>query len=148
MQPSTNSYMMRLGDFKFSVSSASFDKINTQTEYRWAPVDVPTKEGTPPMQYNGQGIQSMTIAGTIFPQLIKNGLGQVDKMREQAAQGKAFTLCNVASAGDSAGVGLILGTWCIERISEDRTLFTPAGSPREIQFTMELKALDLSQGNK
>ena len=146
MEPSKNSYMMRLGDFKFSVSSASFDKLNMVTNYRWIAKEAPTENTTPIMQYNGLGEQTLTIEGTIFPQLVKNGLGQVDDMRAEAAKGKAFTLCNVASAGGKGGVGQILGSWCIYTISEDRTLFTPDGNPREIHFTMELKAMEPKKG--
>jgi phage protein U len=104
--------------------------------------DAPTEKGTPVMQYNGPGERTMTIEGTIFPQLVKDGLGQVDKMRAEAAKGEAFTLCYVATAGGKGGVGKILGSWCIYTISEDRTLFTPDGNPREIQFTMDLKAIE------
>lgn len=137
-----NSYMMRLGEFQFSVSTASFDKINYVSNYRWVPKDAPTEKSTPSMQFNGPGERSMNIQGTIFPQLVKNGLGQVDDMRAEAAKGKAFTLCYVQSAGGKGGVGKILGSWCIYTITEDRTLFLSDGNPREIHFTMQLKAID------
>lgn len=142
MGPAKNSYMMRLGEFQFSVSSASFDKINYVSNYRWVAKEAPTEKGTPVMQYNGPGERTMSIEGTIFPQMVKNGLGQVDKMRAEAAKGKAFSLCYVETAGGRGGVGKILGSWCIYSISEDRTLFLADGNPREIHFSMQLKAFD------
>ncbi|MCJ8268188.1 MAG: phage tail protein, partial [Psychrosphaera sp.] len=99
-------------------------------------------KGTPVMQFNGPGERTMNIQGTIFPQLVKNGLGQVDKMRTEAAKGEAFVLCYVETTGGKGGVGKILGSWCIYTITEDRTLFLADGNPREIHFTMLLKAFD------
>lgn len=142
MGPSKNSYMMQLGDFLFSVSSASFDKIKYVSSYRWVVKEAPTDNSTPLLQYNGPGERTMDIEGTIFPQLVKDGLGQVDKMRAEAAKGEAFQLCYVESTGGAGGVGKILGAWCIYTISEDRTLFLADGNPREIHFSMQLKAFD------
>lgn len=142
MSGTNNNYMMRLGDFEFAVTAASFERINFVSTYRWVPKDAPTEKGTPIMQYNGPGERSMTIEGIIFPQMIKNGLGQVDKMREQAAKGEAFQLCYVESAGSKGAAGRILGDWCITSIAEQRMLFMSDGSPREIHFTMELKSFE------
>lgn len=142
MSKQQSSYMMRLGDFYFSVSSAAFDKINYVSNYRWVPKDAPTEQGTPILQYNGPGERTMTINGTIFPQMVKNGLGQVEAMRTQAAKGEILPLCYVETHGGKGGVGKILGNWCIFSISEDRTLFLPDGNPREIHFTMQLKSLE------
>lgn len=142
MSAVNSNYMMRLGDFEFAVTAASFEKINYVSSYRWIPKDAPTEKATPIMQYNGPGERSMTIEGTIFPQIVKNGLMQVDKMREQAAKGEAFELCYVESAKGNGAVGRILGRWCITNIAEQRTLFMADGSPREIHFTMELKSFE------
>ena len=138
-----NKYMMRLGDFEFSVASAAFNKLNYQTSYQWEVQKAPTDNKTPVMQYNGPGERNLTIEGTIYPQMVKDGLQQVDKMREQALKGEALPMCYVETApGSNAGVGRILGKWCILNISENRTLFLADGNPREIQFSMTLKAVE------
>ena len=139
---SSGSFMLRLGDFTFAVSTASFDKLNYASDYRWVEKAAPTTTSPPLMQYNGQGTKTLSIAGTIFPQTVKNGLGQVDLMRAEAAKGIKFQLVYVKPASGNGARGHIMGNWCIYSISEERTLFTADGSPREIHFTMELKAFD------
>lgn len=135
-----DTYMMRLGQFQFAVSTACFERLNTSATYRWDSQQAPTNNRPPRLQYNGPGERTMAIDGTIFPQIVKGGLGQLDKMRAQAEQGKAFTLCYVETTGGRGGVGRILGKWCITQIDETRTLFLPDGNPREINFSMQLKA--------
>lgn len=138
MLPGKNSYMMQLGEYQFSVSTASFDKLKYASSYRWVVKDAPTEKTSPIMQYNGPGERTLNIEGTIFPQLVKNGLGQVDDMRKEAEKGEPFQLCYV----QAGGVGQILGSWCIYSISEERSLFLADGNPREIHFSMQLKAFD------
>lgn len=143
MEIPKDSYMMQLGDYKFAVSKASFNKLNYESTYRWVPKDSPTKDSPRIMQYIGPGDRSLTINGVIYPQLIENGLGQVEEMRAQATTGKMLPLCYVESTDDSGNtgnIGRILGQWCILSISEERTLFLPDGNPREIHFSMQLKS--------
>lgn len=138
----TNSYMMQLGEYQFSVSKASFNKINYESNYRWEPKEAPTSNSPPLMQYIGPGERSMTINGTIYPQLIKDGLEQINQMRAQAENKKMLPLVYVEGKGKSKGLGRILGKWCILSISEERTLFLPDGNPREINFTIQLKSFE------
>ena len=138
-------FMLQLGKYRFSVNTASFEKLNYATTYRWVEKEAPTSKSPPKMQYNGPGESTLSIEGTIFPQLVKNGLRQVDDMRKEAEKGQQFKLVYVKAAKNGskqAGVGQILGTWCIYSISEDRTLFLADGNPREIHFSMQLKAFD------
>jgi phage protein U len=143
MGPQSNSHMLLLGGFKFSVSTASLDKLKYVTNYRWIVKEAPTDKCSPLLQYNGPGERTLDIEGTIFPQLVKGGLAQVDDMRKEALKGKALKLCHVQSASGAGAVGKILGDWCIYSISEDRTLFTVDGNAREIHFSLQLKAFDL-----
>ena len=91
------------------------------------------------MQFIGVGEQTLNIEGVIFPQIVDNGLKQLDMMRDEAAKGEPMTLGYVEESGKSSpSVGRVMGKWVIKRISETRTLFFNDGIPREIQFSMEL----------
>ncbi|MCF6435248.1 phage tail protein [Pseudoalteromonas sp. MMG022] len=137
------SHMMQLGDYKFSVSSAAFSKLSYATEYRWKNQDSQTEGKSPVQQFVGVGAQTITLDGTIYPQLVKDGLSQVDNMRAEAAKGKPLTLGYVKVNGKSdASVGRILGKWIIKSINEERSLFLNDGIPREIQFQMTLERYD------
>ncbi|RXE99571.1 phage tail protein [Pseudoalteromonas sp. PS5] len=132
-------HMMQLGKYKFSVSTAAFDKLQYDSTYRWETHDSQTDKDSPPMQFIGVGEQGLTIEGVIFPQIVDNGLKQLDMMRDEAAKGEPMTLGYVEESGKSSpSVGRVMGKWVITRIAETRTLFFNDGIPREIQFTMEL----------
>ena len=141
MAASNKNYMMKLGEFEFAVTAASFNKLSYASSYRWEQKEATTKKNSPLMQYIGPGERTLDIEGIIYPQMVKNGLKQVDLMREEASKGKPLALCYVESASEGAGgVGRILGNWCISGINEQRTLFLADGNPREITFSMSLKA--------
>ncbi|WP_440055505.1 phage tail protein [Pseudoalteromonas sp. T1lg65] len=141
-------HMMQLGkDYKFSVSTAAFNKLKYDSQYRWSSHDSQTDKSSPAMQFIGVGEQTLEIEGTIFPQLVKNGLKQLDSMRAQAEKGVPFTLGYVEESGKSSpSVGRVMGKWVIKSISETRTLFFNDGIPREIQFVMRLGRYQQSQG--
>ncbi|MCO7190245.1 MULTISPECIES: phage tail protein [Pseudoalteromonas] len=132
-------HMMQLGDYKFSVSTAAFNKLKYDTQYRWKSLDAPTNKNSPLMQFIGVGEQTLDLEGTIFPQIVENGLKQLDYMRDEAAKGQPLTLGYVEESGKTnPSVGRVLGKWVISSISETRTLFFNDGIPREIQFSMRL----------
>ncbi|ASD67628.1 MULTISPECIES: phage tail protein [Pseudoalteromonas] len=132
-------HMMQLGDYKFSVSTAAFNKLQYDSQYRWEAHKSQTDKDSPPMQFIGVGEQTLNIEGVIFPQIVDNGLKQLDMMRDEAAKGEPMTLGYVEESGKSSpSVGRVMGKWVIKRISETRTLFFNDGIPREIQFSMEL----------
>ncbi|WP_462171168.1 phage tail protein [Pseudoalteromonas xiamenensis] len=142
-------YMMQLGSYKFSVSSAAFHKLKYNSEYRWETLSAPTDKNSPVMQFNGVGEQSLNLEGTIYPQLVSNGLKQMDLMREEAAKGEPLLLGYVEESGNtSPSVGRVMGKWVICSIGEERTLFFNDGIPREINFTMTLKRYDERKQSK
>ena len=140
MAANNKNYMMKLGDFEFAVTAASFNKLNYASSYRWEQKGAPTEKSSPLLQYIGPGERTLDIEGIIYPQMVKNGLKQVDMMRTEASKGVPLVLCYVESAASGAAVGRILGQWCIGSINEQRTLFLADGNPREVTFSMSLKA--------
>lgn len=119
--------MLALGPYRFSLSSAAYESLRRTTEYRW-----PTQERfgrRPARQYTGPGDETVEIDGAIYPHYA-GGLGQLERMREIAAQGEPHRLTD--------GRGKIWGQFCIERIEETQTVLFADGTPRKIEFRLSL----------
>ncbi|MDE0433203.1 MAG: phage tail protein [Bryobacterales bacterium] len=70
-------YMMALGAFRFSLSTASYQSFLHKVEHRWVRQDV---IGAPPRhQYLGPGEQTIIMEGIIYPHH-KGGLHQIALM--------------------------------------------------------------------
>ncbi|KAF7769991.1 hypothetical protein PCIT_a2924 [Pseudoalteromonas citrea] len=137
---SKKSHMMQLGTYKFSVGGAAFETLKFSSKYRWIEQDSQTSgDENPIKQFKGSGEQTLTLDGTIYPQIVEDGLRQVSNMRKEASKGKPLKLTYVQESGKSnLSVGRVLGNWVIESIDEERMLFLNDGIPREIKFSMVL----------
>ena len=88
-------YMMVLGAFRFSLSTAAYQDFLHKVEYRWVRQDV---LGAPPRhQYLGPGEQTIILRGVIYPHY-KGGLHQMALMQAQAALGIPLILISPNSA--------------------------------------------------
>ncbi|MFO6116654.1 phage tail protein, partial [Pseudomonas aeruginosa] len=58
----------------------------------------------------------------------------LDVLRQMADTGSAWPMVE--------GTGRIYGLWVIERVTETRILFFADGTPRRIEFSLELKRID------
>ncbi len=122
-----SSYMMRLGDYTFSLNTAAYQQLRRQTEYRW-----PAQQRIgrlPARQFTGPGQEILSLSGTIYPQF-RGGTGQVDAMRQKAGQGQPMTLVD--------GAGRVRGKWVITRVEETQRVLFADGAPRRIDFRLEL----------
>jgi phage protein U len=122
-----NEIMMTLGEFRFGLSTATYQEFKRVTAYRWASQDV--FNHTPSMQFLGPGADEITLTGVIYTHF-KGGLTQLDNMRSEAAKGEALLLTD--------GLGEIHGDWVIKRIAETQSKFIAKGAPRKQSFTMAL----------
>jgi len=120
-----------LGPFRFAVDTAAPDALQRGNDYRWQ------EQGElsirPRLQFIGPGAETITLAGTIYPQFA-GGLGQVERMREMAAAGIPHLLID--------GRGNRIGRYAIERVDETSSLFLADGTPRKIEFRLALKRFD------
>ncbi len=119
--------MIALGAYRFSVETAAYGQLRRTTEYRW-----PAQERLgrrPALQFVGPGAETIELEGVIYPSY-KGGLRQVDKMRAEAGTGRPLMLVG--------GDGLVLGSWCVERIEETGSVFTSDGAPQKIEFRLSL----------
>lgn len=119
---------MQLGTFQFALDTAAYQEISRSTQWRWAEHE--TFGIAPIYQFTGQGKDSISCSGVIFPEF-RGGFGQVDMLRAVASEGLPQTLVS--------GEGAILGEWCIEQIDEGQTIFDTFGRPRRQDFSIQLK---------
>lgn len=125
----TSLVMMALGAFRFGMRNESYQQLERQTSYRWEGLN---RVGRAPlMQYLGPGEDVITLSGTIHPHY-RGGLHQVELMRAQAHLGIPMML--------TSGMGVIFKRWAITEVSETKTYFMADGAPRQIDFTLTLKA--------
>lgn len=123
--------MLALGMFVFSLSTAAYQELQRQTEWRHASNN--RIGAVPARQFLGRGDDSITLPGVILPELAGSGLS-LDAIRLMANTGKAWPLVE--------GSGRIYGLWVIDSLSETKTVFFRDGTPRRIEFSLSLKRID------
>ena len=123
--------MLALGMFVFSLSTAAYQALQRQTEWRHA--SNPRVGAAPARQFVGRGDDTITLPGLILPELAGSALS-LDALRLMANTGKAWPMVE--------GSGRIYGLWIIESLNETKTLFFRDGTPRRIEFTLSLKRID------
>lgn len=123
--------MLALGMFVFSLSTAAYQELQRQTDWRHASSS--RIGAAPARQFMGRGDDAVTLPGIIFPELVGSTLS-LDALRLMANTGKAWPMIE--------GSGRIYGLWVIESMSETKTLFFRDGTPRRIEFTLNLKRID------
>lgn len=120
--------MMRLGSFKFAISTAAYQEFMRRTEYKWAAQELFMQHDD--LQFTGPGGDVISLSGVIFPEF-RGGTGQVAALRSLAAQGRPQLLVS--------GLGDVMGHWVIESIEEGQTVFAAAGVPRRQEFTVHIR---------
>lgn len=123
--------MLALGMFVFSLSTAAYQELQRQTEWRHASNN--RIGAVPARQFLGRGDDTITLPGVILPELAGSGLS-LDAIRLMANTGKAWPMVE--------GSGRIYGLWVIESLSETKTIFFRDGTPRRIEFSLSLKRID------
>lgn len=126
--------MLALGDYRFSVDTAAYQSLQQSQSWGW--VEQARVGGQPLLQLTGKALRSITMTGTIFPEY-KGGFNQVSLMRKEADKGTPLTLLSMSETVDSSG--LIVGDFVIVSVSETHRMFRGDGSPRAIEFSIELK---------
>lgn len=126
--------MLALGDYRFSVDTAAYQSLQQSQSWGW--VEQARVGSQPLLQLTGKALRSITMTGTIYPEY-KGGFTQVSLMRKEADKGTPLTLLSMSETVDSSG--LIVGDFVIVSVSETHRMFRGDGSPRAIEFSIELK---------
>lgn len=119
--------MMALGSYRFAIDSSAYQTLTRNQSYRW--VSQERLGARPARQFIGPGDDTIELSGVIYPSFA-GGLGQLDRLREEANKGEALSLID--------GLGFTWGKWVILSIQEEATFFFPNGSPQKQTFTMSL----------
>jgi len=123
--------MLQLGDYPFGIDTAAYQRLRRVAEYRWPAQDRIGRD--PALQYVGPGRQRIELAGVIYPGEFGTP-DQVERMRDEAGKGEPLLLV----AAPEAHQGVIMGYWVVTRIDETGTEHLPGGTPRRLDFRLEL----------
>lgn len=121
--------MLGLGEFRFEIATAAYQKLSLSQSYRWPEQARINRD--PALQFVGRNTGEIALDGVIYPGF-KGGLGQVEAMRALADAAKPQQLVD--------GLGRVWGPWVITEIGDTRTVFADDGQPRRIEFSVKLKA--------
>lgn len=121
--------MMALGLFRFGVNNAAYQTFSRSAAYRWEKLDRAGR--APALQFLGPDAEEIQLEGVIYPHF-KGGLRQVEAMRLAARRGQPFMLVD--------GLGWVWDRWVITGVTEKKSIFMSDGAPRQIDFSMSLRA--------
>lgn len=119
--------MMSLGGFAFRVRQAPVDEIERAAAWRWEPME--RIGAAPAWQFVGPAEQTIVLTGVTFP-AVSGFPDPAEAMREEAGRGEPLRMMD--------GTGRILGMWTVRRIEERRTALIDTGSPRRVEYRLEL----------
>jgi phage protein U len=120
----------KLGEFIFSVHTASFQTLERRSSYSWASIRRLGRK--PALQWIGQDSSTISLKGIIRPRF-RGGFGQMAELKEMAVKGIPYQL-TYSDAQKAQDAGL----WCIKEIEEGRSYFSRDGFPLKIEFEIEL----------
>jgi phage protein U len=123
--------LIALGDFRFSVATASPENIQTQEGWSWA--EQTLLGTTPSLQFVSKQAPVKSLRGRIYPEF-RGGLDQIKTLKAMAGRGKPMTL--TVQQGDT---GIVLGDWVILAVDETESFIDKFGRPRKIEFSISLK---------
>ena len=124
--------MMKLGDYRFALSTAAYQAFDRDTAWRWPGVE--RIGGTTRPQFVGPGDDTIRLAGIVYPHFAGAGLGQIDAMRAEAAKGLPLRMV--------CGRGKFWGRWVVTSLTERQAVFWSNGAPRRQDFELSLSHYD------
>lgn len=120
-----------LGLFVFETLATAFDSVERTSSYRYATGN--TVGVRPRLQYIGQDNDTLTLPGTLYPE-VTDDPSTLDTLRRMATTGKLYALLD--------GTGYHYGMYYITEIKETRSYLKADGTPRKIEFSVSLKLQD------
>jgi phage protein U len=119
--------MMALGMFVFSLPTLAYQEQQRKSGWRHARSGrIGAIDAT---QFVGRENDTINLSGTAYAELMA-GRASLDELRDMAMQGEAWPLID--------GTGLVFGAFVITGIDEGMKEFFPDGTPRRIDFGIEL----------
>ena len=131
----SQSVQMKLGDFKFSLSTASYNKLTKTYGWNWA--SVKRFQQTDSLQFTGTKNPKIKIDGVVFPEFTASafsfssvGIYQIDALVKLADKGEPLLLIT--------GYGAVLGYYCITSLTEMQGKHMAAGIPTKQEYSLEI----------
>lgn len=127
--------LMALGLFIFSVPTLAFDELARKTSYRHVSnARIGARDAT---QFTGIGDETVSIGGSAFFEL-GAGEASIAQIRAMAETGSPWSLVD--------GTGGVWGSYVLITVDEKRRDVFPDGTPRRIDFSLELLRVDDGTG--
>ncbi|MDR6387585.1 phage tail protein [Paraburkholderia phenoliruptrix] len=124
--------MMSLGQFVFSLSTLAYQELQRRTS--WKHASTSRVGGRNARQYTGQGDDTITLTGWFAPDQGIGKLSSLTELRTMADDGEAYVLVD--------GTGTVYGAFVIEGLDEGQSLHQKDGTPRRVEFTLNLTRVD------
>jgi uncharacterized protein len=123
--------MMTYGGFRFCIATAAYEELTQISSYSWP--EQPIAGSEPVLQFTGTEAETITLRGVIYPaaSFVAWPKQQVPSLRTMAEKGIPYILVS--------GKGKNFGSWVIEKITEKSGPFFADGTPRKIEFDLNLK---------
>ena len=123
--------MMCFGTYVFSLSTAAYDQLQRQMQWRHSSSE--RLHARPARQYVGPGDETISLQGLIAAELTGD-IQTLDVLRTLADEGRPQSLVE--------GTGLVYGAYVIDSLSETRKELFSDGTPRLIEFQLQLTRTD------
>lgn len=124
-------HLMALGMFLFELGTLPYDEMQRKMDWRHArSARIGARDAT---QFVGPGDETISLSGAVYAEL-SDGAVSLDDLRTMAARGEAWPLVE--------GSGRVLGNFVITAIDERHTYLMADGTPRRIEFGIDLLGVD------
>lgn len=123
--------MMCFGTYVFSLSTAAYDQLQRQMQWRHSSSE--RLHARPARQYVGPGDETISLQGLIAAELTDD-IQTLDVLRALADEGRPQSLVE--------GTGVVYGSYVIDSLSETRKELFNDGTPRLIEFQLQLTRTD------
>jgi phage protein U len=121
-----------LDQFVFGLSTAAYVELQRRTS--WKHRSTSRVGGRDARQFTGEGDDSITLSGLLAPDNKIGTLESLAELRKMADAGEAYVLVD--------GAGNVYGAFIIEGIDEGQSLHQKDGTPRRVEFTINLMRVD------
>lgn len=123
--------MAALGMFVFELATLAFDELQRRSDWHHPAAERAGARAA--SQYTGPGSDRIILPGSVYLE-IADGRVSLDQLRQTADTGEAQALVD--------GSGTVWGSFTIISLDERHTAFLPDGTPRRIDFSIELMRVD------
>ncbi|MFN3944611.1 MAG: phage tail protein [Allosphingosinicella sp.] len=123
--------LLAIGMFVFEVPTLAYDELQRRRDWRHARTNrIGARDAS---QFVGPGEDSISLSGTVYSE-IADGRASLDTLCDMAGSGNSWPLVDAG--------GRVWGSFIITGIDERQKYFLPDGTPRRIDFGIDLALVD------